>query len=109
MERPRSTISNVTVLVDVITPSISKDTEKVLHIYVSISMSFAVFTSNHLIFSVFSILTLSYFFHITNHIQSMKKCEVHDTYIASPYNLDPTVKTEIPLCRLSKVSPRKKT
>ena len=80
MERPRSTINNVTVLVDVITPSISKDTEKVLHIYVSISMLFAVLTSNHLIFSVFSILTLSYFFHITNHIQSMKKCEVHDTY-----------------------------
>ena len=78
MERPRSTINNVTLLVDDITPSISKDTEKVLHIYVS--MSFAVFTSNHLIFSVFSILTLSYFFHITSHIQSMKKCEVHDTY-----------------------------
>ena len=74
MERPRSTINNVTLLVDDITPSISKDTEKVLHIY----LLFAVFTSNHLY--LFSILTLSYFFHITNHIQSMKKCEVHDTY-----------------------------
>ena len=65
MKRPRSTINNVTYLacVDDNIPSISKNTEKLLHIY----MLFAVLTFNLKSSLLFSILTLSYFFHITNH------------------------------------------